>query len=311
MSPPPADPAPAYPLPADPWRVGWGAGAGARAWRHGDDVLRRRASAVRDDPTLPYHLRHVWDGRPLAGRHVLVRCYHGLGDVLMCVRFLPDLVCHAASVVVEAPEALVALLRTIEGIGEVVGFDQARPRPPSEADIEIMELCHALRLRPDAVRSRAPNVTPAPLEPGTIGFCWRAGEWNPARSVPIEALAPVLRRAGRALLSLQHGPALDAGRVLAPDLFQGPGRREDDVSRTASLVAGVSLLVSVDTMVAHLGLLLGTPTIVLLRCDADWRWGREDGASPWYPGARCLRQDVEGDWAAPLARLEDMLTRGG
>src|SRR5579875_3873733 len=49
----------------------------AAAWRVSDQVLRRRAGA--SAAHLPYHLRWVWDGTPLAGRDVLIRCYHGLG----------------------------------------------------------------------------------------------------------------------------------------------------------------------------------------------------------------------------------------
>ena len=47
-----------------------------------------RPKRQRDDPSLPYHLRWVWDGRPFDGRDVLVRCYHGLGDTLQFCRYL-------------------------------------------------------------------------------------------------------------------------------------------------------------------------------------------------------------------------------
>jgi hypothetical protein len=41
----------------------------------------------------------------------------------------------------------------------------------------------------------------------------------------------------------------------------------------------------------------------LLRRAADWRWmeGRDD--SPWYPTMRLFRQEREGDWTAPIARV--------
>jgi len=39
--------------------------------------------------TRPRHLQRIWDGRPIDGRRVLVRCYHGLDDTIPFARFLP------------------------------------------------------------------------------------------------------------------------------------------------------------------------------------------------------------------------------
>ena len=55
-------------------------------------------------------------------------------------------------------------------------------------------------------------------------------------------------------------------------------------------------------MVAHLAGILGRPACVLLQRHADWRWGESD-RSPWYPTLRLYRQDVQGDWQAPVRRL--------
>ena len=91
----------------------------AASFRINDAVLARRraAGAVFDDPSLPYHARFVWNGRPVAGAHVLVRCYHGLGDTLMAARFLAPLARRARSVAVEAPSPLVALLGLVARAG--------------------------------------------------------------------------------------------------------------------------------------------------------------------------------------------------
>ncbi len=73
------------------WTAAMRAGDFATAWAIGDAVLAASDPAARDDPRLPYHLRRVWDATPPDGRDVLVRCYHGLGDVLMAARLLPML----------------------------------------------------------------------------------------------------------------------------------------------------------------------------------------------------------------------------
>jgi hypothetical protein len=60
----------------------------------------------------------------------------------------------------------------------------------------------------------------------------------------------------------------------------------------------VDLVISVDTSVAHVAGALGRPLWVLLPFSPDWRWLLERADSPWYPGARLLRQPRIGDWSA-------------
>ncbi|HET9628050.1 MAG TPA: hypothetical protein VFP14_01050, partial [Novosphingobium sp.] len=121
----------------------------AAAWAIQERALAERRREEADDPGRPYHLRWVWDGAPVDGRHVLVRCYHGLGDTLQFARFLPELAARAASVTVEAPARLHGLLSIFPC--QLKAFDPDRPAPRSGCDVEIMELAFALRLQPDEV----------------------------------------------------------------------------------------------------------------------------------------------------------------
>ena len=254
------------------------------AWAVSDAVLAARDPATRDDPSLPYHLRWVWDATPLDGRRVLVRCYHGLGDTLQFCRYLPALRRRAARVTLEVQAPLAPLLA---GWADAVRpFDLARPLPPDEVDIEIMELAHALRLAPDdAAYLRA---RPSPVR--GIGLCWQAGGWDPDRDVPATALAG-LGRFGP-LISLQRGPAAgEAAKLGATDPLEGCM----NLPRLAGLVAGLDAVVTVDTMVAHLAGALGRPTAVMLKHDADWRWGCGAGCV-WYGSVRTFRQRDSRIW---------------
>lgn len=298
------------------------------AWAVNDAVLAARDPATRDDPRLPYHLRWVWDGRPFHGRDVLVRCYHGLGDTLQFARYLPTLRRQVRSLTVEAQPPLVPLLRralgleggaagmssrrqgddSLEAEGRTVGpvapvrvvpFVLDRPLPPADCDMEIMELPHALRLEPAIVRpldlgfagnrdTASMHMNPGALPPETIGLCWRSGGWDTARDVPDALMARLVR--GRIAVTLQPGPT-DVP-VLNP-----PGCPAV-LSDTARLIAGLRLVITVDTMVAHLAGTLGRPTFLLLQHDADWRWMARRTDSPWYPSMRLFRQPEPGNWQA-------------
>ena len=277
----------------DQWFACMRRGDVAAALRINDAVLAARDPASRDDPRRPYHERWVWDGRPLEGRRVLVRCYHGLGDTLQYSRFLAPLRRLAVHVVLETHPALRPLL---DGLADaVVAFDERHPSPSPDVDIEIMELAHALRLGLDDVPPPLLSVTPEPT--GAIGLCWRAGDWDPKRSVTLETLMAALPIAP--LLSLQRGPAA----AEAHGRFSNPGDNDPDIARTARLIAGCRRVITVDTMVAHLAGTLGAPTLLLLRHGCDWRWRDTGDVAPAYPSVRLLRQTTPGDWLGPLQSI--------
>ncbi len=268
------------------------------AWAVSDAVLANRDTPP-DDPRLPYHLRYVWDGRPFDGRDVLVRCYHGLGDTLQFLRYLAPLRARATAVTVEAQPALVPLLRE----HNTIPFDVTAPSPPKACDIEIMELAHALRLPPSAVSS--PYLSPPPLAGGgrgegprlRIGLCAQAGDWDGERSVPLPLLAAALPPGIRPV-RLQP----DGADALA---WANPGPL-GDLAETAALVCSVALVITVDTMIAHLAGALGRPAWVLLKAAADWRW-MEGSGTAWYPSLRLYRQRRPGDWSAPLDAIRRAL----
>ena len=281
------------------------AGDWERAWQINDEVLAARDPRTRDDPTLPYHLRWVWDGTPLERRDVLVRCYHGLGDTLQFARFIPQAAARAASLTLEAQPELCEVLSIFSGVCSVVPFDVARPRPAASCNVEIMELAHALRIRDAGVNvdylERGSVQRDRPL---SLGVCWEAGNWDASRSIPAPLVFDLLRHSGATLYSLQRG-----GQPVSPTsagLLSNPGDNSMRVTDTAALIGTLDAVVTVDGFVAHLAGAMGKPAYVLLKKDADWRWMMGDGTA-WYPRARLLRQCHAGDWDWPLAELGALL----
>jgi hypothetical protein len=77
----------------------------------------------------------------------------------------------------------------------------------------------------------------------------------------------------------------------------------NDFAQTAALVAGLDLVIGVDTSVIHLAGALGRPVWLLNRFDPCWRWLRERDDSPWYPGLRQFRQTAIRDWPGVMDRV--------
>jgi hypothetical protein len=141
-----------------------------------------------------------------------------------------------------------------------------------------------------------------------IGVVWAAGAWHPARSLPLAALAPLAGVPGVALYALQRG--LERAQILLPGAppVENPDDDSDDVLDTAALIRCLDLVISVDTMVAHLAGALGVPVWTLLHDSADWRWMRDRTDSPWYPTMRLFRQQTPGDWTRVVSDVAQELS---
>ena len=282
----------------------------AAAWEISDTIRRARGGA----PTwhLPRHLQTVWDGTPLLGKRVLVRCYHGLGDTIQFSRYLPLLTSVAAEVIVWVQPSLLELLRGVPGTHRLLSLHDGQPDAEYDVDLEIMELPYVFRTTAATLPAKVPYLHAPPASPGSlgadrsfkVGVVWRAGDWDERRSVPASSLASLAAVPGVTLHALQRGRALAEWR---PEF--GPVSGSDRVAAVASLMQTLDLVLSVDSFPAHLAGALGRPVWTLLHSAADWRWLEDRDDSPWYPTMRLFRQTEPGRWGPVMARVATELRR--
>ena len=240
-------------------------------------------------------------------------------------------------VVLVVPKSLRRLMTTLDGVTDVLSEDDdvlpaiRLPLPAAEP---------AVRLRHDhghdpgggsvpARRSRPLGDFLAGLPGLKVGLVW-AGKSRTAqphavaidkrRSMWLADMAPLLSVPGCSFVSLQLGPPASQMQAL-PDgvqLHDMSGRMNanakdaeviDDWADTAALIAGLDLVIAVDTAVAHLAGALGKPVWMLNRFDSCWRWFLNRDDTPWYPTMRQFRQTRRGDWAGVIERVTLELTR--
>jgi ADP-heptose:LPS heptosyltransferase len=82
---------------------------------------------------------------------------------------------------------------------------------------------------------------------------------------------------------------------------------EFDLTGYARALRAMDLLITIDSMPAHLAGALGMPVWTLLPTDADWRWMEDRDDTPWYPTMRLFRQQNAGDWPGVIRRVADAL----
>ena len=163
------------------------------AWQVSDAVLRQRAGASCHH--LPRHLQPIWDGTSLENKRVLVRCYHGLGDTIQFIRYMPLLKAIATEVIVWVQPTLIPLLFTVEGIDRLLPLHDGTPDCDYDVDVELMELPHVFRTTLETLPATVPyiHVDPAllPRDRPSVGLTWRAGNWDPRRNIPFHLIKKI------------------------------------------------------------------------------------------------------------------------
>jgi len=260
----------------------------------------------------------AWDGSPFPGRTLLVWVEQGLGDTLQFARYLPRARALGGTVIFQTYACLRGVLGDLPGADLIV--TEADPLPPFDLQVPLLELPALFGdgvedLPPPAPLGPPPGHVPPPEllaalagpEP-KVGLVWAGSahhQDDARRSLDPALLAPLGAIPGIRWMSLQVGgpppPPLPGLRDL--------GRTFRDFSDTAAALAGLDLLITVDTSVAHLAGSMGVPTCLLLPYLPDWRWLMEGEACPWYSSVRLLRQPAPGAWGPALARVAESLNQ--
>jgi hypothetical protein len=286
---------------------------------------RARTSAAA--PLGRYFSQPLWLGaQPLEGKTILLHSEQGLGDTIQFCRYVPLVAGRGARIVLEVQPALVDLMRDLPGAWQIVArgkplppFDMHCPLPslplasmtqletiPADVPYLWASASHADKWRPSLERAVSPK---ARLK---VGLCW-AGNPNLAndhmRSVDLRSLSPLFSCPDVQIFSLQK-ELREGDRELLADQPQVAhlGDQLDTFADTAAIISLLDVVVSVDTVIAHLAGALGARAWVLLPYVPEWRWlmGRED--SPWYPTMRLFRQPGLNDWPGAVAAVKDGLS---
>jgi len=274
-------------------------------WRH----KRSRTAPPRDG--MPR-----WQGEDLHGRTILLQAEQGYGDTIQFVRYAAILKARGAKVIVACQAGLPSLIQTATGVDEVIGWDA-----PCAADfyIPLLSLPGALATTMATIPAAVPYLqAPAArvavwrdklAAPGlNVGLVWRGNPGNSInhkKSIPLEALAPLLTTPGISWSIIQaDATPEDIAALSGHGAVHARGTALTDWAETAALISALDLVISVDTGVAHLAGALGAKVWVPLSFIPDWRWLLDRPDSPWYPTARLYRQTAFGDWQTVISRVK-------
>jgi hypothetical protein len=229
--------------------------------------------------------------------------------------------------VLAAPEALHPILSGCDGIDALVPRDG---QPPAfDLHCPLMSLPAVLGTTLATIPAEIPYLHADPalvefwrhelaaIEGYKVGIAWQGNPrvlYDRTRSIPLRSFEPLARVEGVRLVSLQKGFGTEqiaalGGRFEMIDLGERLDETAGALMDTAAVMVSLDLVVTCDTVFAHLAGALGVRAWVALPAVPDWRWLLDRGDSPWYPTLRLFRQTHTGSWAEPFERMASALAQ--
>jgi tetratricopeptide (TPR) repeat protein len=272
--------------------------------------------------TVRHFSQKPWlgDGE-VAGKTALVHAEQGFGDIIQFYRYIAELGKLGCKIILEAPAPLVPLFAAQQNDFQIIPWGVTHPH--FDVHCPLLSLPYAFKTTLRTIPAAIPYLFPSPQkvdqwrtklgekDKPRVGLAWSGNPRNKdkARNIPLGLLLPNMS-AGIEWHSVQK----DLREEDRSSLKSNPAMIDhaaslNDFSDTAALIAELDLVISVDTVAAHLAGALGKPVWILLPFHPDFRWLRDRTDSPWYPTARLLRQTRSGDWGGVIDKLARELQR--
>lgn len=256
---------------------------------------------------LPRIQGEIWRDQDLTNKTLLFRSENGFGDQIMNFRFAKDFADKGARVVVSCDKLLKPLFSRH---GFICIDSEAVNQVHYDYWIPAMSAAHILGYDTANFPSQPyMNAEPRKLygKDGTlkVGIRWAGNpefEHQQHRKFDPQALFDLHDIKGVTLYSLQRDEDLVDGLPFA-DLRDQMKSWED----TASIIAGLDLVITSCTSIAHLAGAMGKETWVIVPVLPYYAWAVAGEKSVWYETVNLFRQEKYGEWDAPLIKVRQAL----
>lgn len=275
------------------------------------------ASNATDNPRLLRSKEHI------NGKTIFIPAQWCMEDLIQFIRYAQLIKDHGGKVHVQVNAPLLPLLKNCPFIDKIIA--EGQPSGPFDYYISLSSLPALF----NTTAQNVPNGIPYIQIPEEIKQVWhlklrnnnsiRIGIYyhepeiihNLAenKNIPLQAFAPFAQLQDINLYSLQPIP-LDQLKDLPNELIlstfgSGFNFSPSSLVHIAAILENLDLIITRDSMIAHIAGAFGRPVFVALPYHADWRWMLEKRENPWYPSMRLFRQKSPGDWSTVI---EDMIT---
>ena len=248
-----------------------------------------------------------WNGQPIPGKTLLVWREQGLGDEMMFLSTIPDLIKKHKNIILEVDKRLVETIQ--RSFPEIVVRHQRYGQPPYfeaidhdyDYHVPLGSLMRYLRPTIESFKNSGPFIKIddvkkskfaerlAPYRDKTlIGICWRSGNIDPLREltyVGVMKWGELFKLDNVEWVNLQYGECeqecLEAEKEFGIKIIRWPDLDlKDDLDDVFALMSELDYVVTVATAVHHMAAATGCQTLLITPKGA---WNRFNlDYDPWF-----------------------------
>ncbi len=271
----------------------------------------------------------LWDGSSLQGKTILLYTEQGMGDTLQFLRYakhIKDI--YGCTIICKVQKPLESYVKLCPYIDEIITNGQSSSHHidvqapllnlPGILETTLGTIPHPIPyLYTEKERTAQWKRILASDKNIKVGLAWNVlpaheDAKSPLclRSIELALLAPLADIPGVSFYSLQKMDGLEQVLYL-PASFKvhtfGKDFDKTPFMDSASIIANLDLIITVDTVIAHLAGGLGKPVWTLLPFSPDCRWDHHEYTTPWYKNMQLFRQPAWKEWDSVVQRLKKEL----
>ncbi len=258
-----------------------------------------------------------WEGNCIKGNTLFIFTEQGFGDSIQFIRYISHIKkISQATIVLKCPLALFPLFKNIK---EIDLFIKDSNIPDFDFYLPLMSSGFTLKNKISYIPKKTPyikvqktNLLKLPTNSHIlkVGLAWRGNEKNSnnkSRSIALKEFKKLFSLPNCQFYSLQKDysskNALEKYNII--DLSESLNNFND----TAQYISNLDLVISIDSVIAHLSLALNKPTWVMLSQSSDYRWSQDNPTSTWYPNAIIYKKHIQDkSWKKTIGKIkEDLL----
>ena len=278
---------------------------------------------IKEEPTArPPRTKFVWDGiKSLKGKKFLVYEEQGLGDIIQFYRYLPLLEEKGAEVTFKVKSRLHKLLKTSNN---KVKLTSDFPEDDNiDFESPLLSIPYLLKTDVKTIPANIPYLKADSIKVAEwknklntkkfkVGICWQGSKnkVDRGRSFSISNFNDISKIPNLELINLYKGEEekqiLDINFEVTT-FNKSLNEKENAFIDTSAIMMNCDLIITSDTVIAHLAGALGCTVWVVLKYVPDWRWMLDRLDSPWYPTTKLYRQNNLDDWVPVFNKIKDDL----
>jgi len=254
-----------------------------------------RESAIYDTVYYGQYIKK-WYGESLNGKHILLLCEQGFGDCIQYLRYAKLLkTLFKVTITIKCYKPLLDLVSSqdyvdfaLENISKYSNYHYflSLIDLPHRANISINNFIPYKNSYLDADEVQDKNLLSGSFK---IGLCWSGRPRPKDRSIPIKWFEKLNELPSNVnFFSIQFDDVEnEIDQISLPNLKK-VGNELSEINELKNFISTLDLVVTIDTMTAHIAGSLGVPCIVVIKYFPEQRWNMCSGQISWYKSVQTL-----------------------